>query len=56
MRRPNMAPLADMLTLAEHHAPWIEVDDDHGFGVAGERGRGVLEQLGLASERLINNL
>uniref|UniRef100_UPI003F4966FA 8-amino-7-oxononanoate synthase n=1 Tax=Cupriavidus yeoncheonensis TaxID=1462994 RepID=UPI003F4966FA len=49
----DMAPLAEMLALAEHHDAWIVVDDAHGFGVLGERGRGALEHLGLTSERLI---
>jgi 8-amino-7-oxononanoate synthase len=49
----DIAPLAEMLALAEHHDAWIVVDDAHGFGVLGERGRGVLEHLGLDSERLI---
>ncbi|AEI82256.1 8-amino-7-oxononanoate synthase BioF (plasmid) [Cupriavidus necator N-1] len=49
----DVAPLAEMLALAEHHDAWIVVDDAHGFGVLGQRGRGALEHLGLNSERLI---
>lgn len=49
----NVAPLAALLALAERHDAWLVVDDAHGFGVLGERGRGVLEALGLRSQRLI---
>ena len=49
----DIAPLAELLALAERHDAWIVVDDAHGFGTLGEHGRGVLEHLGLCSERLI---
>lgn len=49
----DVAPLAELLALAERHDAWIIVDDAHGFGVLGENGRGVLEQLGLCSERFV---
>ncbi|SOY85275.1 8-amino-7-oxononanoate synthase [Cupriavidus taiwanensis] len=49
----NVAPLRRLLELADRHDAWIVVDDAHGFGVLGEQGHGVLEALGLSSERLI---
>ncbi|KJK14734.1 8-amino-7-oxononanoate synthase [Burkholderiaceae bacterium 16] len=49
----DLAPLVELLALAECQDAWIVVDDAHGFGVLGESGRGVLEHLGLASERFI---
>ncbi|GJG96074.1 8-amino-7-oxononanoate synthase [Cupriavidus pauculus] len=49
----DIAPLAELLALAERHDAWIVVDDAHGFGVLGEHGHGVLEHLGLRSERLV---
>jgi len=49
----DIAPLAELLALAERHDAWIIVDDAHGFGVLGQNGRGVLEHLGLCSQRLI---
>ncbi|MCO4865919.1 8-amino-7-oxononanoate synthase [Cupriavidus sp. WGlv3] len=49
----NVAPLRQLLALAERHDAWIVVDDAHGFGVLGEQGHGVLEALGLSSERFI---
>ena len=49
----DLAPLVELLALAECHDAWIVVDDAHGFGLLGESGRGVLEHLGLASERFI---
>ncbi|MGB0129924.1 MAG: 8-amino-7-oxononanoate synthase, partial [Rhodocyclaceae bacterium] len=50
----DLAPLPDLLALAERHDAWLYVDDAHGFGVLGESGRGVLEHFGLASPRLIH--
>ncbi|MCW7537179.1 8-amino-7-oxononanoate synthase [Aquabacterium sp. A7-Y] len=49
----DIAPLPELLALAERHDAWIVVDDAHGFGVLGERGRGCLSHFGLRSERLI---
>jgi len=49
----DIAPLADILMLAERFDAWVVVDDAHGFGVLGARGRGTLERLGLTSPRLI---
>ena len=49
----DIAPLTELLALAEAHDAWLILDDAHGFGVLGEHGRGVLEHLGLVSERLI---
>lgn len=49
----DLADLRGLLALAESHDAWLIVDDAHGFGVLGERGRGSLEHSGLRSERLI---
>jgi 8-amino-7-oxononanoate synthase len=48
----DLAPLADLLALAEAHDAMLVVDDAHGFGVLGE-GRGALAQFGLASPRIV---
>lgn len=49
----DVAPLAELLALAERYDAWVIVDDAHGFGVLGESGHGVLQELRLASERFI---
>lgn len=49
----DLAPLAELLALAERHDAWLMVDDAHGFGVLGPQGRGALAEAGLASWRLI---
>lgn len=49
----DLAPLPELLALAERHDAWLVVDDAHGFGVLGEQGRGALAHFGLASERFI---
>ncbi|MDP1692352.1 MAG: 8-amino-7-oxononanoate synthase [Burkholderiaceae bacterium] len=49
----DLAPLPELLALAERFDAWLIVDDAHGFGVLGEQGRGTLSHFGLRSERLI---
>ena len=38
----DLAPLPEMLALAEKHDAWLYADDAHGFGVLGEAGQGAL--------------
>lgn len=49
----HIAPVAELLALAERHDAWLVIDDAHGFGVLGDTGRGVPEAMGLCSERLV---
>ncbi|MBT9503569.1 MAG: 8-amino-7-oxononanoate synthase [Burkholderiaceae bacterium] len=49
----DLAPLDELLALAEQHDAWLIVDDAHGFGVLGPQGRGTMAHFGLRSERLI---
>ena len=49
----DIAPLPAMLALCERHGAWLVVDDAHGFGVLGERGRGVLSHFQLRSSHLV---
>ena len=52
----DVAPLPELLALAEQHDAWLVVDDAHGFGVLGEGeegGRGTLAHFGLESERIV---
>lgn len=49
----HLAPLRELLALAETHDALLLVDDAHGFGVLGPQGRGSLAHLGLCSERLV---
>jgi 8-amino-7-oxononanoate synthase len=44
----DLAPLAELLALAEHFDTWLVLDDAHGFGVLGAQGRGSLAHCGLA--------
>ena len=48
----DLAPLPELLALAEEFDAWLVVDDAHGFGVLGE-GRGTLAHFGLRSERIV---
>jgi 8-amino-7-oxononanoate synthase len=48
----DLAPLPELLALAEEFDAWLVVDDAHGFGVLGE-GRGTLAHFGLGSERIV---
>ncbi|HEX4524257.1 MAG TPA: 8-amino-7-oxononanoate synthase [Casimicrobiaceae bacterium] len=52
----DLAPLPQLLELADAHDAWLVVDDAHGFGLLGEgrdAGRGTLAHFGLASERIV---
>jgi 8-amino-7-oxononanoate synthase len=49
----DLAPLRDLLALAERHDAWMLVDDAHGFGLLGPQGRGAAAHFGLASPRLL---
>lgn len=49
----DLAPLRELLALAEAHDALLMVDDAHGFGVLGEQGLGALQHLGLRSPRLV---
>lgn len=50
----DLAPLPELLALAEQHDAWLVIDDAHGFGVLGPQGRGTTAHCGLpASPRLI---
>lgn len=43
----DIAPLPDLLALAEGFDAWLLVDDAHGFGVLGPRGQGTLAHFGI---------
>ena len=49
----DLAPLPELLALAERHQAWLLVDDAHGFGLLGPQGRGSAAHFSLASPRLI---
>jgi len=48
----DLAPLPQLLDLAQEHDAWLLIDDAHGFGVLGE-GRGSLAHFDIASERIV---
>ena len=45
----DLAPVPELLALAEKYDAWLYLDDAHGFGVLGRQGRGVLEHFGIAA-------
>lgn len=49
----DLARVPELLALCEQHDAWLLVDDAHGFGVLGKRGRGSLEHFGIVSPRII---
>jgi 8-amino-7-oxononanoate synthase len=49
----DLAPVRELLALAERFDAWLYLDDAHGFGVLGAQGRGILSHAGLASDRII---
>ncbi len=46
----DLAPLPELAALARQHDAWLMVDDAHGLGVLGARGRGSLEHFGLSAD------
>ncbi|WP_114639517.1 aminotransferase class I/II-fold pyridoxal phosphate-dependent enzyme [Polynucleobacter necessarius] len=49
----DLAPVKDLLAIAEKFDALLLVDDAHGFGVLGKKGHGILEQEGIYSDRII---
>jgi 8-amino-7-oxononanoate synthase len=49
----DLAPLPELLALAERYDAWLVIDDAHGFGVLGAQGRGSLAHFGLANAQRI---
>ena len=42
----DLATVMELAQVAQQHAAWLMIDDAHGLGVIGQRGRGLLEQAG----------
>ena len=49
----DIAPVPELVALAERHDAWLLLDDAHGFGVLGHDGRGTLSHFGVSSPRVI---
>lgn len=49
----DIAPVPELVALAERHGAWLLLDDAHGFGVLGHDGRGTLSHFGVSSPRVI---
>jgi 8-amino-7-oxononanoate synthase len=49
----DLAPVTDLLTIAEDHDALLIVDDAHGFGVLGNYGHGILEYFQIQSDRIV---
>ncbi len=49
----DIAPVPELLALAERYDALLMLDDAHGFGVLGYRGKGVLEHFNVTSERIV---
>lgn len=49
----DLAPLADLLQLAETYDAWLYLDDAHGFGVLGANGQGSLAHWAIDSPRIV---
>jgi 8-amino-7-oxononanoate synthase len=48
----DIAPLPALTGICHKHRAWLMVDDAHGLGVLGEKGRGSLAQAGLTAEEV----
>ncbi|MBE9222675.1 8-amino-7-oxononanoate synthase [Cyanobacterium stanieri LEGE 03274] len=49
----DIAPLPELLDIAQKFDCWLMVDEAHGTGVMGKQGAGCLEHFGLKNERII---
>ena len=49
----DIAPVAQLIQIAEEYDALLMVDDAHGFGVLGTHGHGILEQAQVHSERIV---
>jgi 8-amino-7-oxononanoate synthase len=49
----DLAPVKELLKIAEQYDALLLVDDAHGFGVIGKQGHGILEQDNICSDRII---
>jgi 8-amino-7-oxononanoate synthase len=49
----DIAPVENLIQIAEKYDALLMVDDAHGFGVLGNQGHGILEQSEVHSERII---
>jgi len=48
----DIAPIPELVQLADKHSAWLMLDDAHGFGVLGEKGRGSMEYYNLQPEQV----
>ena len=48
----DLAPLKELSAIAAKHNGWLMVDDAHGFGVLGEQGGGLVEELNLSHQQV----
>ena len=49
----DIAPLNDLINIAQTYDALLVIDDAHGFGVLGKQGHGILEHYDLCSERIV---
>ena len=49
----DLAPIKELLRIAEQYDALLLVDDAHGFGVLGKNGHGILELENISSDRII---
>ena len=49
----DIAPVPQLLQLAQRHDAWLFLDDAHGFGVLGDDGRGTLAHFDVRSPRIV---
>jgi 8-amino-7-oxononanoate synthase len=49
----DIAPVRELISLAERYDAWLLLDDAHGFGVLGPRGQGTLAHFNVHSPRVI---